>query len=369
MIHIEIKGDIAREDTSGMLFLGSAPMGVCSVESIRQALESSPDDPEVYININSFGGQVDEGLAIYDVLRTSGKNIHTNIVGACHSMAVVILLAAPFENRTANPNARALIHKVSAPSFGPMTADEALEIARYIAMSEDSILNIYQDRTGQPRYVLERLMDEERMHGTAELLDLGFISKINAFNTNSAKKMSKNSSNTSRWAKFLANARNAVRALTVMNYDYTDADGKVLFRTDGGPDEVLKVGTVVEIVGDEDSGTFILGDGRKVTIEDNVVVDIEATDEDQQTRDELENLVAEGAAVVQELSNRNAYLEAENRRLTAENASLRSQVRSTGDPRSRIARPSTVPANRSRSVEDIKAQVRGNIAAMRTANK
>lgn len=357
MIEIELRGDIATPEDGAMLRMMGFEDTVCSAESIRTALASAPDDPDVQININSCGGMTSEGLAIYDILRTSGKNIHTNIIGKCHSMAVCILLAAPPENRTANPNARAMIHKVHAPGFGEMTAEEAMDLARYIAMEEDAILDIYEERTGQPRDVLETLMDAEQMQDAETLLKYGFISKINSYNTNKFNQMANKNSNASRWAKFLANARNSL-GIEPRNYDYTDKDGKVVFSTDGGDDEVLKVGTVVRLADGNTSGTFVLGDGRRVKIEDNEVVEIEeANTEDAARIAELENLVEEGIAVAEELTNRNRYLEAENRRLSTENGSLRDQVQSHGQPRNRLSNPGGRNGG-ALSLDDLKSRAR-----------
>lgn len=365
MIEIELRGEIATPEDGAMLRMMGFEDTVCSAESIRAALASAPDDPDVRININSCGGLTSEGLAIYDILRTSGKNIHTNIIGQCHSMAVCILLAAPAENRTANPNARAFVHKVHiSGGYGDMTAEEILTLAKYVAMEEDAILDIYEERTGQPRDVLEKLMDAEQMHDAETLLKYGFISRINYYNTNKFKQMSNKTSNASRWARFLANARNSM-GLEAQNYDYTDPDGKVVFSTDGGDDEVLKVGTVVRLADGSTSGTCVLGDGRRVKIEDNVVVEIEeAHTEDEARIAELENLVQEGIAVAEELTNRNNYLEAENRRLSTENGSLRNQVQSQGQPRGRLSNPGGRNGG-APSLEDLKTRAREGQQAFR----
>lgn len=368
MITIDIKGDIARPEAGGILQMMGFEDTTCSVESIRNALAAAPDDPDVQINIDSYGGMVDEGLAIYDVLRTSGKNLHTNIIGACHSMAVCILLAAPLENRSANPNARALIHKVYAPGGANMTAESAMALAQLITQSEDAILDIYEARTGQPREVLEGLMDAEEVQDASALLKYGFISKINSYNTN-RKTMATNRS-ASRWHDLLTRMQNALGVTPTFNYDYTDAEGKVLFSTEGGDDEVLKVGTVVRIPGGATSGEFTLGDGRRVKIEDSVVVEIEAADAENAARiEELESLLAESVSAMAELTNRNTYLEGENRRLSTENGTLRNQVQSQGVPRGRMASPGTPRTSPAMSAEELKNAVRAGRAAMSNPKK
>ena len=327
-----------------------------SRDTIRRALKESGDDPDIRIDINSYGGVVDETLTMYDILRTSGKNIYTNIIGECHSAAVILLLAAPAENRSANPNARALIHKVYCPVMDVVSADDAMALAKSIKDSEDAILNIYEDRTGQPRDVLESLMDAEQVQTADSLLKYGFITKINTYNTNSFSKNKRNMGKTeSRWNKFLANARNALGAVTTFNYDYTDAEGKVLFSTEGGDDEVLEVGEVVKIAEEgKTSGTFELGDGRKVTIEDNIVTEIVEAPAEPSTEEELQNLLQEGVETVQELA-------AENNRLRNEIADLRNQIRSAGKPKNRISTPA-IRQTAGKSIEELKNAAREALA-------
>ena len=69
-------------------------------------------------------------------------------------MAVCILLAAPAENRSANRNCRALIHRVYMPVGDWLTSDDARSIAEELALEEEAILDVYVERTGQDREFL-----------------------------------------------------------------------------------------------------------------------------------------------------------------------------------------------------------------------
>lgn len=365
MYKIEINGDIARPEEGAMLCAFGMEDTTVSSDTIRQALDEAGSDPDIRIDINSYGGSVDEALTMYDLLRMSGKNLYTNIIGECHSAAVILLLAAPLENRSANRNARALIHKVYCPVVDMMTADDAMAVAKSLKDAEDSIIDIYEDRTGQPREVLEGLMDAEQVQNAQALQQYGFISKINQYNTNSYSLKSKRMvKETSRWNKFLANARNAIGG-TVYNYDYTDANGTVLFTTDGGPDEVLKVGAEVRIAEEgRTSGEFKLGDGREVTVEDNIVTEIKEEREEENAAQlaELQNLVAEGVEAVNTLM-------AENARLSAENADLRKQVQSSGKPQQRIAIPGNNKGAAAPTPEDLKNAAREALAKFNNRKK
>lgn len=188
MITINVFGEIASSQTQAMMEAWGLPMQSLSADNVRAALEAAPDDPEVTLNIDSVGGDVSEGFKIYDLLRTSGKTIYANIVGGCHSMAVILLLAAPSENRSGARNLRALIHRVYTETPGVISSDDAMDIAEDLLREQSAILDIYVDRTGQPREKLEEVMKQERQLDAREMLELGFISKITPYNTNQIKK-------------------------------------------------------------------------------------------------------------------------------------------------------------------------------------
>lgn len=220
-------------------------------------------------------------------------------------MAVVLLLAAPKENRTANPNARALIHEVYTTVVDSMTATELRELANAIEVEQNAILGIYADRTGYDRNELETLMKEEKTRTANELLKYGFISKINTYTTNlNSKKMSKKEKNVvlKEANSFLNKLKNLLKGDAV-NYDFTDEDGNVLFSTEK-EDDSLEVGDVAM-----PDGTFELTDGRTVTITDGVVTEIgEKSDEGDESEneariEELENALQDAEQIIVDLKN------------------------------------------------------------------
>ena len=183
MIEVNIYKPIDREDPF-MSFFGFEDE-VFSGDTIHKVFDSNPNETEFKFNINCDGGDVHEGLRVYDILRTSKKTLYTNIEGSCHSMAISVLLAAPFENRTANPNARSLIHQARGGGMNGLTSEEAQTLSDQLKVEQDSILDIYADRTTKPREELETLMKEEKFRNMTELLEWGFISKVNTYSTNS----------------------------------------------------------------------------------------------------------------------------------------------------------------------------------------
>lgn len=307
MIEVDIYNDIAPKSEGVFMSMFGIEDAIVSADSIKQVFAKNKGESDFKFNIHCNGGSVSEGLAIYDILRTSGKTIHANIEGSCHSMAIIILLAAPAENRTANQNAKSLIHRVRAIPYDALTADEARTLASEIEHEEDCIAQIYSERTGKNKAACLALMKAEKIRSSQELLDLGFISKINIYNTNfKSQKMAEKKKKTEnkkmtigqRVDAFL-NKSASVLGLTV-NYDYTDSEGNVLFSTEAEED-TLAVGDTVTLPGEETGGTFELPDGRVVTIVDNVVTEITEVDPDEEAT--LEEVQAENASLRTELQN------------------------------------------------------------------
>jgi ATP-dependent Clp protease protease subunit len=304
MITIKVYNDIVTGDEAFFMEMFGAE-NTFSLEKVKDIFADNPKETDFKFDIHCNGGYVSEGLAIYDFLRTSGKNIHCNIDGTCHSMANVILLAAPFENRTANPHAKALIHKVRGGCYG-VTVEEIEQYKQSIAADEKEIIKIYSDRTGKSEKAMEVLMSAEKERTATELLKLGFISKINVFNTNfkNLKQMKTNKSKNvfQRAANFVTKTTN--KFFKSANFDYTDVEGNVVFSTESEED-TLAVGDVVTLPEGETDGTFELEDGRTVTIVDSVVTEIaEADDETENLRDEnaeLRQSLQEAVNLIEEL--------------------------------------------------------------------
>ena len=225
MIEIKVHTLIAHTECA-FLYSMDGEDGVFSLETVQRIFEEHPDEKDFRLNIHCQGGEIAEGLAIYDFLRTSGKNIYTNIEGACHSMAIVLLLAAPKENRTANPNSRALIHLPYLEWAGG-TADELKKAEEMVRESQNAILDIYADRTELTREEAERIMAEEQFHSMDEMLKWGFIGKINSYNTNLSKTKQKTmNALLDKITNFLASLKNEVNEAVedVKNYVIPRAD-------------------------------------------------------------------------------------------------------------------------------------------------
>jgi ATP-dependent protease ClpP protease subunit len=341
MVEIKVYDDIANKNEKMPMEAFEVHGQVFSADAVRNIFSKNAKERDFRFNIHCNGGYVSEGLAIYDIIRTSGKNIYAHIDGDCHSMAVIILLAAPLKNRTANANASALIHRVRVSVGDDMTAEELSAATKLCVSEENNILRIYAERTGRSEAELRKLMNKEQKHSAQELLELGFISKIISYNTNKFKPIKKMAqTNTTKPATPAAGANNKPAAgannkpaaanskpLTLIqqatgllgkianaltpkeatNYDYTDEEGNVLFSTEAEED-TLAVGDSVTIPDGSTDGTFELSDGRTVTVEGGVVTEIEeAPGDDTENRlialeaenTELRNLLTEAQNVIQ----------------------------------------------------------------------
>ena len=354
MKEIRVYKAIDKEDIFFSFFGEEDPFSF-SADAIHKVFDENPEEKEFKFNIDCDGGTVSEGMRIYDVLRTSGKTLFCNIEGGCHSMAVVLLLAAPLENRTANPNSRALIHEVRGGSWDMLRAEEMRILADAIEVEQNAILDIYTDRTGYDRSQLELLMKEEKQRTAQELINYGFISKINIYSTNlkTKKPMAKNAITVqellNKAKKTLGNIKNLLEGETEpVNQDWTDADGKVLFTSEGAEADLV-VGCVAS-----PDGTYELPDERTVIVAGGVVTEIT---EPQADATEVENLEAQ----VTELTN--ALTEAQN--LITE---LSNHVTSNFVATPRTKSPGK-PANKTLTGEELRNQTREKRAKMKGETK
>lgn len=284
MLTIKVHRNI-EPDNFGWFCMCDEECGAFSLEMVQHIFETHPEDTDVRFNIHSNGGSIEEAFAIYDFLRTSGRNIYTNIEGSCHSAAVVLLLAAPAENRTANANALSIIHKVSGEVWGDV--DDVESYAERMRMLQDKMIDIYADRTKLGRDRLAEIVDEQKERTAAELLEWGFISRINPYITNYAQpiqnvKMDSIKTKLMQVANEIGNLLGiTTQQAVVTNYDFVDADDKVVFSTEG---ETADLTEGMEAAPD---GIFTLKDGRTVTIEKGKIAKIESEvkDETEPTND------------------------------------------------------------------------------------
>ncbi len=145
---------------------------------IAQLLFLEADDPEkdISIYINSPGGYVTAGLAIYDTMQFIKPDISTICIGQASSMGAVLLSAGSKGKRMALPNARIMIHQPHGGAEG-MASD--IEIQARETLRLKSVLNeILVDHTGKSLDDIEKDTDRDHFMSSEEALKYGIIDKV-----------------------------------------------------------------------------------------------------------------------------------------------------------------------------------------------
>jgi ATP-dependent Clp protease, protease subunit len=139
-------------------------------------LESENPDKEIALYINSPGGSVYAGMAIYDTMQFIKPDVSTICVGMAASMGAFLLAGGAKGKRYALPNSRILIHQ---PSGGSQGQASDIEIqAREILYLRERINRILSDRTGQTIERIARDSDRDNFMSASDAVSYGLIDKI-----------------------------------------------------------------------------------------------------------------------------------------------------------------------------------------------
>ena len=139
-------------------------------------LESMDPDKDISLYINSPGGSIYSGLAIYDTMRFIKPDINTMCVGVAMSLGSLLLSAGTKGKRAALPNSRILIHQPSAGFQGQSTDIEIH--AREILNLRARIDGIYAENTGKPADEVRADMERDRFFTAEEARDYGLIDRV-----------------------------------------------------------------------------------------------------------------------------------------------------------------------------------------------
>jgi ATP-dependent Clp protease protease subunit len=139
-------------------------------------LESENPDKDIHFYINSPGGSVSAGLAIYDTMEFIKPDVSTLCVGMAASMGAFLLAAGSRGKRFALPNSTVMIHQ---PSGGFQGQASDIEIhARYILTLKDRINRILAANTGKSVEQIARDSDRDNFLGAEEALAYGLVDKV-----------------------------------------------------------------------------------------------------------------------------------------------------------------------------------------------
>jgi ATP-dependent Clp protease protease subunit len=161
-----------------IIFLGSGVNDVVANSIIAQMLFLAADDPEkdISLYINSPGGSITAGMAIYDTMQYIKPDVSTICVGMAASMGAFLLTAGAKGKRYALPNSEVMIHQ---PLGGAEGQASDIEIrARRIIKMRDKLNGILADRSGQPLSRIEKDTDRDYFMSAEEAKEYGLVDKV-----------------------------------------------------------------------------------------------------------------------------------------------------------------------------------------------
>jgi ATP-dependent Clp protease protease subunit len=161
-----------------IIFLGSQINDDVGNAVVAQLLFLQSEDPkaDVHVYINSPGGSISAGLAIYDTMQFINCDVATYCVGQCASMGAVLLTAGTRGKRRALPNSRIMIHQPLAGMEG--TAEDILIHAKEFIKVRERINRILIKHTGHPLERIEKDTDRDRFMSAEEALEYGLIDEV-----------------------------------------------------------------------------------------------------------------------------------------------------------------------------------------------
>ncbi|MBU3097771.1 MULTISPECIES: ATP-dependent Clp endopeptidase proteolytic subunit ClpP [Clostridium] len=161
-----------------IIFLGEEVNDVTASLIVAQLLflESEDPDKDIYLYINSPGGSITSGMAIYDTMQYIKPQVSTICIGMAASMGSFLLNAGEKGKRFALPNSEILIHQ---PLGGFQGQATDIDIhAKRIMKTKDTLNRIYSERTGQPIEKIQHDVERDYFMSAQEAMDYGLIDEV-----------------------------------------------------------------------------------------------------------------------------------------------------------------------------------------------
>ncbi len=161
-----------------IVFLGSEVRDQNANAICAQMLLLNAEDPEadIFLYINSPGGSVDAGMAIYDTMNYISNDVATVGMGLAASMGQFLLCAGAQGKRYALPHARIMMHQPSG-GMGGSASDIKIQAQQSLHIKQ-VLFKLISEHTGQPLEQVEQDADRDRWFTADQALDYGFIDKV-----------------------------------------------------------------------------------------------------------------------------------------------------------------------------------------------
>lgn len=164
-----------------IIILGSAVTDEVATSIIAQLLFLEVQDPErdIHLYINSPGGSVSAGMAVYDVMQYIRCDIATYCLGSAASMGSLLLTAGTAGKRYSMPNSRILLHQphLGEGGIGGQVTDIEIH-AKELVKSKKRMIEIYAEHTGKRADFLNRILDRDHYMSPEEAKDFGLIDHV-----------------------------------------------------------------------------------------------------------------------------------------------------------------------------------------------
>ena len=161
-----------------IIFLSGPVHDAVSTLIVAQLLFLEAENPkkEIAFYINSPGGSVSAGLAMYDTMKYIRPAVSTMCIGMAASMGSLLLTAGEKGMRFSLPNSRVMVHQPSGGFQGQ--ASDIERHAQDIIKLKRRLNEIYVEHTGQPYEVIEKTLDRDHFMSPDEAVDFGLIDKV-----------------------------------------------------------------------------------------------------------------------------------------------------------------------------------------------
>nr|YP_009447391.1 clp protease proteolytic subunit [Achyrachaena mollis]ATY69674.1 clp protease proteolytic subunit [Achyrachaena mollis] len=162
-----------------LLFLGQEVDSQISNQLIGLMIYLSIEDDtkDLYLFINSPGGWVIPGVALYDTMQFVQPNVHTICMGSAASMGSFILVGGEITKRLAFPHARVMIHQPAGYFSEVATGEFILEVGELLKLRE-TLTRVYVQRTGKPLWVVSEDMERDVFMSATEAQAYGIVDLV-----------------------------------------------------------------------------------------------------------------------------------------------------------------------------------------------